>query len=54
MPTEIVTNGVILQVLGGTMRKFETYSRRSLPFRLLVILAGGLLLVPGLSPRAKA
>ena len=54
MPSEIVTNGVILRVLGGTMRKFKTCSRRSLPFRLLVILAGALLLLAAFAPRANA
>ena len=54
MPTGIVKNGVILQVLGGTMRKFKTCSRRSLPFRLLVILAGALLLLAAFAPRANA
>jgi len=54
MPTGIVTNGVILQALGETMRKFKTYSRRSLPFRLLVILAGALLLIAALAPKANA
>src|SRR5206468_1883181 len=54
MPTGIVTNGVILQVLGGTMRKFKTCSRRSLPFRLLVILAGAFLLLAAFAPRANA
>ena len=50
----IVKNGVILRVLGGTMRKFKTCSRRSLPFRLLVILAGALLLLAAFAPRANA
>jgi hypothetical protein len=54
MPTGIVTNGMILQVLGGTMRKFKTCSRRSLPFRLLVILAGTFLLLAAFAPRANA
>jgi hypothetical protein len=54
MPSGIVKNGVILQVLGGTMRKFKTCSRRSLPFRLLVILAGALLLLAAFAPRANA
>jgi hypothetical protein len=54
MPPGIVTNGVILQVLGGTMRKFKTCSRRSLPFRLLVILAGALLLLAAFTPCANA
>jgi hypothetical protein len=54
MPSGIVKNGVILQVLGGTMRKLKTCSRRSLPFRLLVILAGALLLLAAFAPRANA
>jgi len=54
MPTGIVTNGVILRVLGGTTRKFKTCSRRSLPFRLLVILAGALLLLAAFAPCANA
>ena len=36
------------------MRKFKTCSRRSLPFRLLVILAGALLLLAAFAPRASA
>ena len=54
MNTGIVTNGVILQVLGGTMRKFKTCSRRSLPFRWLVIVAGALMLLAAFAPRANA
>ena len=54
MPAGIVTNGVILQVLGGTMRKFKTCSRRGLPFRLLVILAGAFLLLAAFAPCANA
>ena len=54
MPAGIVTNGVILQALGETMRKFKTCSRRILPFRLLVILAGALLLIAALAPKANA
>jgi hypothetical protein len=54
MPAGIVKNGVILQVLGGTMRKFRTRQPRSLPFRLLVILAGALLLLAAFAPRANA
>jgi len=50
MPAGIVKNGVILQVLGGTMRKFKT--RR--PFRLLLLLAGALMLLAAFSPRANA
>jgi hypothetical protein len=54
MPPGIVTNGVILQVLGGTMRKFKTCSSRSLPFRLFVIVAGALLLLAAFAPCANA
>ena len=36
------------------MRKFKTSSRRSLPFRLLVILAGALLLLAAFAPQANA
>jgi len=36
------------------MRKFKTCSRRSLPFRLLVILAGALLLLAAFAPCANA
>ena len=36
------------------MRKFKTCSRRSLPFRLLVILAGAFLLLAAFAPRANA
>jgi hypothetical protein len=36
------------------MRKFKTCSRRSLPFRLLVILAGAFLLLAAFAPGAKA
>jgi hypothetical protein len=36
------------------MRKLKTCSRRSLPFRLLVILAGALLLLAAFAPRANA
>jgi hypothetical protein len=54
MPAGIVKNGVILQALGGTMRKFKTRQPRSLPFRLLVILTGALLLLAAFAPRANA
>jgi hypothetical protein len=54
MLSGIVTNGVILQVLGETMRKFKTRQPHSLPFRLLVILAGALLLLAAFAPRANA
>ena len=36
------------------MRKFKTCSRRSLPFRLLVILAGAFLLLAAFAPCANA
>ena len=36
------------------MRKFKTCSRRSLPFRLLVLLAGALMLLAAFAPRANA
>src|SRR6478672_9618391 len=36
------------------MRKFRTCSRRSLPFRLLVILAGAFLLLAAFAPYANA
>src|SRR4051812_30220799 len=54
MPARIARNGVILGVLGGTMRKFKTCSSRSLPFRLLMIVAGALLLLAAFAPSAKA
>src|SRR5262245_54364059 len=54
MPAGIVTNGVILRVLGGTMRKLKTCSRRSLPFRLFVILAGAFLLLPAFARGGNA
>jgi hypothetical protein len=54
MPSGIVTNGVILQVLGGAMRKFKPRQPRSLRFRLLVILAGALLLLAAFAPCANA
>ena len=54
MPVGIVTNGVILRVLGGTMRKFKRFPPRTLRFRLLLILAGALLLMAALVPRANA
>jgi hypothetical protein len=54
MPSGIVTNGVILQVLGGAMRKFKPRQPRSLRFRLLVILAGTLVLLAVFAPCANA
>ena len=54
MLTGIDKNGVILRALGGTMRKFKTCSRRSLPFRLLAILAGAFLLLAAFAPYANA
>ena len=46
----IVTNGVILRALGGYMRKFMRFPPRSLRFRLLLILAGALMLLAALAP----
>jgi hypothetical protein len=54
MPARIARNGVILGVLGGTMRKFKTCSSRSLPFRLLMIVAGALMLLAAFAPSANA
>src|SRR5215216_420520 len=54
MPAGIATNGVILRVLGETMRKIRTSQPRSMPFRLLLILAGALLLLAAFAPRANA
>jgi hypothetical protein len=54
MPARIARNGVILGVLGGTMRKFKTCSSRSLPLRLFVIVAGALLLLAAFAPSANA
>jgi len=54
MPVGIVTRGVILRALGGTMRKFKTRRLRRLPFRSLLIVAGALMLVAALTPRANA
>ena len=36
------------------MRKFKTCRTRSLPFRLLLVLAGALLLLAAFAPRANA
>src|SRR6266403_839341 len=54
MPVRIVTRGVILRALGGTMRKFKGHQPRSLRFRLLLVAAGALLIVAALTPRANA
>jgi hypothetical protein len=54
MPAGIVRNGVILRALGENMRKFKGFPPRSLRFRLLLILAGALLLVAALGPNANA
>jgi hypothetical protein len=54
MPMGIVTNGVILRPLGGNMRKFKELRRRVLPLRLLLLLAGALVLITALTPTAKA
>jgi len=50
----IVTKGVILRVLGEHMRKRKTCQPRGLPFRLLVVLAGALLLLAAFAPGANA
>jgi hypothetical protein len=54
MPMGIVTNGVILRVLGGTMRKFKRRQRHSVPFGLFLAVMGALLLPAALAPRANA
>ena len=54
MPPGIVTNGVILRVLGETMRKFKRRQRHSLPFGLFLAVAGALLLPAAVAPRANA
>jgi hypothetical protein len=54
MPAGIVTNGVILRDMGGTMRKFKTRSPRTLPFRLFLVLAGALMLMGAFVPQANA
>jgi hypothetical protein len=54
MPTGIVTNGVIVRALGGYMPKFKRFPPRGLWFRLLLILAGALMLLSALAPRVNA
>ena len=54
MPVRIVKNGVILRVFGGTMRKFNRHQPRSLRFRLLLVVAGALLLAGAFVPRTHA
>src|SRR6266498_1610635 len=54
MPERIVTRGVILRALEGNMRKFKTRRSRALAFRLLLVVAGALLLMAALAPRANA
>jgi hypothetical protein len=54
MPAGIVTNGVILRILGGTMQKFKRRQRHSLPFGLFLAVMGALLLPAALAPRANA
>ena len=49
-----VTNGVILRGLGRYMRKFMRFPPPNLRFRLLLILAGALMLLAALAPTAKA
>ena len=50
----IVTNGVILRALGGTMRKFKRFRSCLLSFRLLPMLAGALMLLAAFASRANA
>jgi len=54
MPPGIVTNGVILRLLGGYMRKFMRFPPRTLGLRLVLILAGALMLLAAFTPRANA
>jgi hypothetical protein len=54
MPTGIVKNGVILRSLGGNMPKFKRFRPRGLPFRLLLLVAGALMLLAAFAPRANA
>jgi hypothetical protein len=54
MPAGIVTNGVIVRVLGGKMRQFNRFPPRALPFRLFLIVAAALLLVAAFTPSANA
>src|SRR5262245_3901712 len=54
MPVGIVRTGVILRALGGYMRKFMRFPPRTLRFRLLLILAGALMLLAAFAPRANA
>ncbi len=54
MPAGIVTRGVILRALGGTMRKFTTCRPRVLPFRSLLVTACALLAAAAFLPQANA
>ena len=54
MPNGIVTRGVILQALGGYMRKLKRFLPRGLRFRSLLILTGATMLMAALAPNAKA
>ena len=54
MPSGIVTNGVILRVSGGTMRRFKRRQPHSLPFGLFLAVVGALLLPAAVAPRANA
>jgi hypothetical protein len=54
MPAGIVTRGVILRALGENMRKSKTRRPGALAFRFLLIVAGALLLMAVLAPRANA
>jgi hypothetical protein len=55
MPARIVTRGVILRALDGSMRKFKKFwPVRSRTFRSLLVVAGALLLMTALAPKANA
>jgi hypothetical protein len=53
-PMGTVTNGITFRALGGTMRKFRTFTPRALPFRFFLVVAGALLLMAAFAPRANA
>ena len=55
MPAAIVTRGVILRALDGNMRKSKKFwPVRSRAFRSLLVVAGALLLMAALAPKANA
>ena len=45
---------VSLRALGGNIRKFKTCRPRALPFRLLLVVAGALMLMAAFAPSARA